>query len=51
MGRRSGGNRQQKQRYTHKKIIAVNVAVVDHWHKDEEPIIAGARVEESGQVR
>lgn len=42
LGRRSCGNRHWEQQYMHKKIIAVNVAVVDHWHKDEEPIKAGA---------
>lgn len=28
-----------------------SVAAADHWHGDEEPIIATARVKESGQVR
>lgn len=43
------GRRYREARNIYNRIPSA--AAVDHWHGDEEPIIAGARVKESGQVR
>lgn len=46
---RGRGRRYRGARNIYNRIPSA--AAVDHWHGDEEPIIAGARVKESGQVR